>query len=154
MQQQRVKSNLNSSHTDGSFTMANSNSFLSPYEILPIAEENKYLVVFFYFFFFFSFYLYVVCTHKYRLIKVILLRTRNISLYHCKEDRKDFPITKTCLNNFDPLKLHFYIVKLGFTGVNIIFLISAYNIYCGYSLEPPRRGCSNENPQSMFYTEK
>ena len=34
-------------------------------------------------------------------------------------------ITKTYLYNFDPLKLHFYIVKLGFTGVDIIFLISA-----------------------------
>ena len=34
-------------------------------------------------------------------------------------------ITKTCLYNFDPLKPHFYIAKLGFTGVYIIFLISA-----------------------------
>ena len=34
-------------------------------------------------------------------------------------------ITKTYLYNFDPLKPHFYIVKLGFTGVYIIFLISA-----------------------------
>ena len=34
-------------------------------------------------------------------------------------------ITKTCLYNFDPLKPHLYIVKLGFTGVYIIFLISA-----------------------------
>ena len=34
-------------------------------------------------------------------------------------------ITKTCLYNFDPLKPHIYIVKLGFTGVYIIFLISA-----------------------------
>ena len=32
-------------------------------------------------------------------------------------------ITKTCLYIFDPLKPHFYIVKLGFTGVYIIFLI-------------------------------
>ena len=31
-----------------------------------------------------------------------------------------------------------------------IFHISAQNIDCGYSLEPPRRGCSNEYPQSMF----
>ena len=31
-----------------------------------------------------------------------------------------------------------------------IFHISARNIDCGYSLEPPRRGGSNENPQSMF----
>ena len=34
-------------------------------------------------------------------------------------------ITKTCLYNFDPLKPHFYIVKLGFIGVCIIFLIYA-----------------------------
>ena len=31
-----------------------------------------------------------------------------------------------------------------------IFQISALNIDCGYSLEPPRRGGSNEYPQSMF----
>ena len=68
-----------------------------------------------------------------------------------------FYITKTCLYNFDPLKPHFYTVKLGFTGVNLIFLISAQNIDCGYSLEPPRRGArigsSNEYPQSMFWAE-
>ena len=40
--------------------------------------------------------------------------------------------------------------KLGITGVYIIFLISAQNINCGYSLEPPRRGGSNEYSQSMF----
>ena len=31
-----------------------------------------------------------------------------------------------------------------------IFHISAQNIDCGYSLEPPRRDGSNEYPQSMF----
>ena len=31
-----------------------------------------------------------------------------------------------------------------------IFHISAQNIDCWYSLEPPRRGGSNEYPQSMF----
>ena len=31
-----------------------------------------------------------------------------------------------------------------------IFPIFAQNIDCGYSLEPPRRGGSNEYPQSMF----
>ena len=31
-----------------------------------------------------------------------------------------------------------------------IFHISAQNIDCGYSLEPPQRGGSNEYPQSMF----
>ena len=39
------------------------------------------------------------------------------------ENNKD--ITKTYLYNFDPLKPHFYIVKLGFTRVYINFLISA-----------------------------
>ena len=47
-----------------------------------------------------------------------------------------------------PLKPHFYIVKQGITGVYIIFLISAKNIDCGYSLEPPRG--SNEYRQSVL----
>ena len=33
-----------------------------------------------------------------------------------------------------------------------IFLIFAQNIDCGYTLEPPRRGRSNEYPQSMFWS--
>ena len=32
-----------------------------------------------------------------------------------------------------------------------VFLIFAQNIDCGYTLEPPRRGGSNEYPQSMFW---
>ena len=52
--------------------------------------------------------------------------------------------------NFDPLKPHFYIVKLAFTGVYIIFLIFAQNIDCGYSLELPHQGSSNEYPQIVF----
>ena len=38
--------------------------------------------------------------------------------------KRTVTITKTFLYNFDPLKPHFYIVKLGFTGVFIIFRIS------------------------------
>ena len=64
--------------------------------------------------------------------------------------RMSYCITKTCLYNFDPCIPHFYIVKLGLPGVYIIFHISAQNIDCGYSLETPRRGGSNEYPQSMF----
>ena len=45
-------------------------------------------------------------------------------------------ITKTCLYNFDALKPHFYIVKLGFTGVYIIFYFLLKNIDCGFSLGP------------------
>ena len=46
-------------------------------------------------------------------------------------------ITKTRLYNFDPLKPHFYIVKLGFTGYTLFFSYFAKNIDCGY-------------PQSIF----
>ena len=34
-----------------------------------------------------------------------------------------------------------------------IFHISAQNIDCGYSLEPPRRDGSNEHQKSMFWAE-
>ena len=42
-----IQSNLSSSNTDDSFTMADSNSFSSPYELLLLAKENKYLLIFF-----------------------------------------------------------------------------------------------------------
>ena len=71
-----------------------------------------------------------------------------ISVFH--NHRNFVNITKTRLYNFDPLKPHFYIVKLGFTGVYIIFLFLLKSIDCGHSLEPPRRGGSNEYPQSIF----
>ena len=42
-------------------------------------------------------------------------------------------------------------LKVSFSDKNSdIFHISAQNIDCGYSLEPPRRGGSNGYPQSMF----
>ena len=44
-------------------------------------------------------------------------------------------LTRPC--NVYPLTPHFYIVKLGFTGVYIILLFLLSNIDCGYSLEPP-----------------
>ena len=62
-------------------------------------------------------------------------------------------ITKTYLYNFNPLKPHFYIVKLEFTGVFIIFLISAQKHRLWVLVELPHRGGSNEYPQSMFWAE-
>ena len=81
--------------------------------------------------------------------------SRNCVNRYAKSTTLEGNITKIYLYivSFDPLKPHFYIVKLGFNGVHIIFLISGQNIDCGYSLEPPCRGCSNEYPQSMFWTE-
>ena len=87
--------------------------------------------------------------------KIIAYVTYNYLLHCIWKSRapRIYFITKTCLYNFDPHKPHFYVVKLGFTGVNIIFLISDQNIDCEYSLEPPRRGGSNEYPQFMFWAE-
>ena len=62
-----------------------------------------------------------------------------------------FTITKTRLfkyiENFSSKTLNFQIKNCD------IFHISAQNMDCGYSLEPPRRGGSNEYPQSMFWAE-
>ena len=57
-------------------------------------------------------------------------------------------ITKTCLYDFDPLKPHFYIIKLGFAGVHLIFRISAqkHKLWVLVRTASP----SNEYPQSMF----
>ena len=59
-------------------------------------------------------------------------------------------IKKTCPCNVKPLKPMFYIIKLGYAGVYLIFLFVIQNIDRGYSLEPPRRGGSNVYPRSMF----
>ena len=59
-------------------------------------------------------------------------------------------IMKTCPCNVYPLEPHFYIAKLGYAGVYLLFLFLLQNIDFGYSLEPPRRGGSNVYPQSMF----
>ena len=58
-------------------------------------------------------------------------------------------ITKTCPCNkqrFLALKIEKFQLKI----FDIFFLIFAQNIDCGYTLEPPRRGGSDEHPQSMF----
>ena len=48
----------------------------------------------------------------------------DVKTYFLEKIRKKcHHIKRTNLYNFDPLKPHFYIVKLGFTGVYIIFLI-------------------------------
>ena len=74
---------LNGSNTDGSFTVDDSNSYFSPYKILPIAQENKYLGIFSYF----IMELYVVCTHMNCLIEAVLLSTLNIQSLCIKSKR-------------------------------------------------------------------
>ena len=65
--------------------------------------------------------------------------------------------TKTCLYNFDP---HFYKVKLGIIFISaqnhrlwVLVRIASQRRFNEYPLEPPRRGVSNEYPQTMFGVE-
>ena len=83
-QKNNIQSNLNSSNTDGSFTMDNSNWFLRPYEILHKAQENKYLGKFSYF----IMKLYVWCTHLFEKLPISRINfhgpkvVRAISVYN------------------------------------------------------------------------
>ena len=59
---------------------------------------------------------------------------------------------KTCPWHVYPLEPHFYIEKLRFAGVYLIFLFLLQNIDCGYTLESPRRGGSSEYLQSVSWS--
>ena len=67
--------------------------------------------------------------------------------------------SKTFLNHYEntPIQLYWKFYHQNNENFQIknsdIFHISAQNIDCGYSLEPPRRRGSNEYPQSMFWAE-
>ena len=72
----KIQSNFNGSNTDGSFTMAYSNSFLSLYGIFPIAQENKLGEIFL------CYYEIVCCSNsnEYTQHTIILLKIENISI--------------------------------------------------------------------------
>ena len=84
-------------------------------------------------------------------LSVMLEPTLSIRTLLNEEDcsLRDYCITKTRLfkyiENFTTIKIENFQIKNP-----DIFHISAQNIDCGYSLEPPHRGGSNEYPQSMF----
>ena len=62
-----------------------------------------------------------------------------------------YAITKTSLFKYTE---KFTTKKWKFSDKSFdIFHISAQNIDCGYSLEPPRRGGSNKYTQSVFWAE-
>ena len=83
----------------------------------------------------------------------LFLRINTVPFVYVSTFIKDQLITKTYLYNFDPLKPHLNIVKLGFRGVNIIFLICAKKHRLWVLVRTARRGGSNEYPQSMFWAE-
>ena len=78
-----IQTNLDSSNTDGLFAMAYSNSFSSPYEILTISQENKYLGKFSNF----IMKLYVMCTHWNCPIETVLMSTHAIPILYRRSKR-------------------------------------------------------------------
>ena len=62
-----------------------------------------------------------------------------------KKDKKYNTLTRTCnIQRFLSCKYENF-------SLEFFFLLNfAQNIDCGYTLEPPCRGGSNEYPQSMF----
>ena len=96
----------------------------------------KYLIFFYVFF-----------VSKGNLIDFILWHSEAL-IRSVKPKLPIFAITKTCLCK--------YVENFTFKNWKIqiktsdIFHISAQNIDCGYTLEPPRRGGSIEYPQSTF----
>ena len=82
----------------------------------------------------------VQCSVKHVFQYLALLRYSLNSVIHYENTPMQYTKKNCCKNE----KFHW---------INLdIFLIFAQNIDCGYSLEPPRRGGSNEYPQSMFWS--
>ena len=81
-----------------------------------------------------------------------------ISIYRCRNVHSDIPQSSSCGIYISITKTRLFKYIENFTSKNRknagktsnVFHISAQNIDCGYSLEPPRRGGSNEHPQYMF----
>ena len=77
-----------------------------------------------------------------------------------KKSEQPLGHTKTHQNHSLSSRKHIYIILTTLTPTFILknwglqgytfFLFLLKNIDCGYSLEPPQRGGSNEYPQSMF----
>ena len=77
----------------------------------------------------------------------IKLRRNKISRKNA-ETRKRYHYEKTYIQIYR--KFHLQKPEIFQVKNSNIFHISSQNIDCGYPLEPPRRGGSNEYPQSMF----
>ena len=84
--------------------------------VITLLGKRKLVALLFFFFFFLG--LCIVCLCLFALLVDVIGRLCSVIVA--------LPgITKAYLYNFDPLKPHVYIVKLGFTGIYIIFVISA-----------------------------
>ena len=98
-------------------------------------------------YFYFSTKTYIVGTHSKRLTCVFVEKSENYQYFSLKRWLIK-TLRKHAYSNIlkiSPPKTESFHIK-----ILIFFHISPQNIDCGYSLELPRRGGSNEYPQSMF----
>ena len=90
--------------------------------------------------------------YEYQNVQVYVTEIDIVPGFRCNTDYLQvtyFFITKTRLFKYMHIE-SFTSKKLKISDKNSdIFHISAHNIDCGYSLEPPGQGGSNEYPQSM-----
>ena len=108
----------------------------------------------FFFFFFFFFFLFVLLISRWT-INLTEKNTDHIDPPACTRKYVTcliLPLRKYAYSNIY-WKLYHQKMKIFRQKIPIFFHISAQNIDCGYSLEPPRRGGSNEYSQSMFWAE-
>ena len=74
--------------------------------------------------------------------------TNNLEVYETDLARSLILFTTTCPCNIQLCFKTEHFCYKSFDNFNIF----AQNINCGYTLEPPRRGGSNEYPQSVFWS--
>ena len=100
--------------------------------------------------------------HEKGLLCIGIVTAERSSQNKNKTKEESFDQSFCCCRTMLPLRKHAYsnIQKISppktehFQIKNSdIFHISAQNVDCGYSLEPPWQGGSNEYPQSMFWAE-
>ena len=79
----------------------------------------------------------------------LILHEKTNSL-HMRKQRRSCAVTTQVISDTDTLRKQAHMIYKRKTFD--IFLIFAQNIDCGFTLEPPRRGGSNEYPQSIFWS--
>ena len=117
-----IQVNLNSSNTDGSFTMANSKSISIHNKFHPNVQENKYSRKFSYFIMQF----YVVCTHYNHLMEAVLMSTHNI--HYCAADRKKKSLNyhRLLADMINPQWLGLPICRTNFHSGSTMYLLSFF----------------------------
>ena len=87
------------------------------------------------------------------IMSLIILNNRTLTTCSSNDCMMSVSVRCTITKTFQCNKERFLALKLKKIQLKIvdIFLIFAQNIDCGYTLEPPRRGGSNEYQQSMFW---